>query len=85
MTLFPAFFSNDGRGLKLEKDENVGPTFTNFNAMPGKITKNYFLLLSHEIFFDIYLLHNSSGAFFAEVEALGNDVKRVLTSSNSVT
>ena len=27
----------DGRGLKLEK---VGPSFSSFNAMPVKITKN---------------------------------------------
>ena len=39
MTIFPVAVSTDGKdgdGLKLEK---VGPTFSSFNAMPAKITK----------------------------------------------
>ena len=40
-----------------------------------KSPQNYYgLVLSNERFFDIYLLDNSPGAFFADVETLDNDL-----------
>ena len=53
----------DGHGLKLEK---FGPTFSSFEAMAAKITRNVFSL----VLSDLYFLPNSTGAFCVWVKAL---------------
>ena len=59
----------DGHRLKLEK---VGPTISSFNAMPTKITKNYYVKCS-PMKFVWYHLHNPTGAFCVEAKAVIND------------
>ena len=68
--------SKDGHGLKLEK---TGPTLSSFNAMPAKMTKNYFgqcFLIHFSVW---YFLHNFTGAFCVWVNALSNDFSTELT------
>ena len=59
----------DGHRLKLEK---VGPTISSFNAMPTKITKNYYVKCS-PMKFVWYHLHNPTGAFCVEAKTVIND------------
>lgn len=59
----------DERGLNLEK---VGPTFSILNAMPGKITKEFIMVLRGEI----CLIYSSqpTGEFCVWVNTLRNDL-----------
>ena len=59
----------DGHRLKLEK---VGPSISSFNAMPTKITKNYYVKCS-PMKFVWYHLHNPTGAFCVKAKAVIND------------
>jgi len=72
-TLYRNFFlSNiamDWHRLKLEK---VGPTISSFNAMPTKITKNYYIKCP-PMKFVWYHLHNPTGAFCVKAKAVIND------------
>ena len=56
----------------------MAPTFSSFNAMPNKSTKEKNIMVSAS-WFDILLVHNSTGEFCVWLEALSNDSNTEMT------
>ena len=56
----------------------MAPTFSSFNAMPNKSTKEKNIMVSAS-WFDILLVHNSTGEFCVWLKALSNDSNTEMT------
>ena len=58
--------------------KKLAPTFSSFNAMPIKSTKEKNIMVS-ACWFDILLVHNSTGEFCVWLKALSNDSNTEMT------
>ena len=70
-------------GMKLKK---VRPTFSSFNAMPVKITKQLIIMVGApwSNLFDIFFITDSTGAFCVWVKALSYDFSEKWTLNNNI-